>query len=290
MKQPIELRRSRDFGQSINDSFAFLKENYKPLFTSLFIICGFFLVLGTISTAFTYLKMSSLTAGNPDDFKSGNIPYLLSAFLSGLSLMLAQLCIHLVTICYISVYLQKNKVKPTIAEVWGYFRYYFWRVFGSTILIFLMFVVGFVLCVIPGIYLLPVFSLIVPIIVIENSSFRYAFNKSFRLIKEKWWQVFGVIFITSLIVSVASSFASIPITIVSAGGKFLSLKSFTIPLIIFFSALRNILMLAYTIPSIAVCLCYFSLAEEKDGMSLLERIENFGKGPDSTAILPIEEY
>ncbi|ASU36017.1 hypothetical protein [Mucilaginibacter xinganensis] len=290
MKQPIELRRSRDFGQSINDSFTFLKQNYKPLFSSLFLICGFFLVLGTITTAFTYLKMTSMYSSKPDDFQSTNIAYLLSAFLSALSLLLAQAGIHLVTVCYISVYLQKNKVQPTIAEVWGYFRFYFWRVLGSSILIILLFMVGFILCLIPGFYLMPVLSLIVPIIVIENTSFRYAFNQSFRLIKENWWQVFGVIFITSLIVGVAGSFASVPITIISAGGKFLSLKSFTIPLIIFFSALRNILMLAYTIPSIAVCLCYFSLAEEKDGMSLIERIENFGKSVDNNLNLPIEEY
>jgi hypothetical protein len=292
MKQPLELRRSRDFGQSINDSFTFLKENYKPLFSSLFIICGFLLVLGTISTAFTYMRMADLIdyRNNPEALQRTNATYLLGMVVSALSVFLAQAGIHLVTICYISVYLQKNNVKPTVAEVWGYFKYYFWRVLGSSLLISLLFVVGFILCFIPGIYLLPVLSLIIPIIVIENSSFSYAFNKSFRLIKENWWTVFGVIFITSLIAGIAGSFATIPITVIATAGKFMSLKSLTLPLIIIFSALRNILMLVYSIPSIAVSLCYFNLAEQKDGMSLLDRIENFGKSTDNGSNLPIEEY
>lgn len=290
MKQPIELRRVRDFGQVINDSFTFLKENFKPLFKSLFIICGFFLVLGTITTAFTFLKMSSMYSGRFQNIQGGQYDYLISFFISAVSLIAAQACIHLVTLCYISVYLQKGNVQPTFAEVWGYFKYYFFRVFGSSILIAIMFVVGFVLCIIPGIYVLPIFYLIIPIMVIENSSFSYAFNKAFRIIRENWWTTFGVIFVMGMIVGVANSFAQYPITIISVSSRLVSLKGITTPLIIFFSALRNILMLGYALPGIAICLCYFSLAEQKDGLGLLERIEKFGTGAADNSNLPTEEY
>ncbi len=290
MKQPIELRKVRDFGQLVNDSFTFLKENFKALFIPLLVICGFFIVLGTIGTAFTYLKKSDMYSANYDDYSNKNIQYLISLLISTLILIITQACIHLVTICYISVYLQKGNVQPVFAEVWGYFRYYFFRVLWASIVVTLLFLLGFVLCFIPGIYLMPILYLIIPIIVIENSSFSYAFNKSFRIIKENWWVVFGVIFIMSLIVSMSSSFASLPLTLITTGSKFISLKSFKLPVIIFFSILHSILMLAYCLPSIAICLCYFNLDEQKDGSGLLDRIEKFGKRDDDNPALPIEEY
>ena len=290
MKRPIELRRVRDFGQVINDSFTFLKENYKPLFTSLFVICGFFIVLGTVTTVFTNLKMSEMYSTNLENIQGGRLDYLVSAFISIIILVLSQSCIHLATLCYISVYVQKKNAKPTLPEVWGYFKYYFFRAFGSSILIWLIFMVGFLLCIIPGIYLLPILSLIIPIIVIENTSFGYAFNTSFRLIKENWWPTFGVIFVTSLIVGIMGSFAEYPLSFLSISSKFVSLRGFRLPLIIFFSVLRNILTLAYTLPYIATSLCYFNLAEQKDGLGLLGRIELFGKNTDDSLTLPTEEY
>jgi len=102
--------------------------------------------------------------------------------------------------------------------------------------------------------------------------------------------VFGVIFIMSLIIAVAGSIIGIPVTVITLGNKFLALKGFTLPLIIFFSVLRNLLLLAYVLPSIGVCLCYFSLSEEKEGTGLLDRIGKLGQTNNDQAGLPSEEY
>ena len=296
MNELIELRKTRDFGQIINDSFTFLKQNFKPLFGSLLIICGFFIVIGTVTSVFQYMGMMNLYKGafpfnaNSYEVPDYTITYFLSLIFNAFVMIMLQVCIHMVTLCYISVYLQKGNVKPTFEEVWGYFKYYFFRVLGSGIVITILIVVGLILCIIPGIYVANVFYLIIPIIIIENASFGYAFNKSFRLIKNNWWFVFGVIFLTSLIVGVASSIANIPITVITIGAKFFSNKSFTLPLLIIFSALRNIMMLAYTLSAVAVALCYFNLSEEKEGLGLLGRIENFGKTPEGDSSLPTEQY
>ncbi len=292
MKKPIELRSLRDFGQVINDSFTFFKDNFKPLFTILLIICGFFILIGTVSSIFTYLKMIGVYSGGYHIYNQPgySVSYIINVIVNLFIIMLTQAFIHLVTLCYISVYLQKNNTTPTLTEVWDYFKYYFLRMLGSGILILVSLSIGFVLCLLPGIYLMPIFYLIIPIIVVENSTFGYAYTKSFRLIKGNWWLVFGVIFIMSLIISMASSFVSIPITVITLGSKFLTLRSFTLPVIIIFSALRNVLMLAYALPTIAVTLCYFSLSEQKDGIGLLNRIDKFGKSDISDPSLPGEQY
>jgi len=292
MKQPIELRKLRDFGQTINDSFTFFKENFKPLVRILLAICGLFILIGTISTVFTYMNISSMFNFTPGDYESSSKPvsYIIGSIISAFILVLTQAFIHLATLCYISVYLQKNNTTPTLAEVWGYFRYYFFRVLGSGIAMFFVIAVGFVLCVIPGIYISIPMYLVIPIIVIENGSFGYAFNKSFKLIKNNWWTVFGVIFIMSLVVGVASSIAGIPLTLVSVGSKFIPMKALSLPIIIFFSIMRNLLILAYTLPAIAVCLCYFNLSEDKEGTGLLDRIEKLGQHNNQNDGLPSEEY
>jgi len=297
MNQPIELRKSRDFGQIIGDSFTFLRENLKPLFKSLLIICGLFILIGTVTSVAQYMSTIGLYNGvlsvNPNDtyqVSSITYSYVGAVMFNLLVMLLLQAFIHLATLSYLSVYLQKNNQQPTFEEVWGYFRFYFFRVLGSSILMFLLIVVGFCLCAIPGIYLSIVFYLVIPIIVMENTSFSYAFNKSFRLIKENWWFVFGVIFVISLIVGVANSVADIPLAIIPLTAKFLSQKSYTLPLVIFFSLLKNLLMLSYALPTISIAMCYFKLSEEKEGIGLIGRIENFGKTTDEGPNLPSEEY
>jgi len=294
MKQPIELRRVRDFGEIINDTFTFLKENFKPLFKALFIICGFFVLAGAATTALTQLKLVGMTTTkfNPDTYDSATTAYsyFTAAIVNALILVFAQLSIYLVTLCYIAVYLERKDRQPTFAEVWGFFKFYFWRALGSSILMVLLIAVGFLLCVIPGIYLMPPLYLLFPIIVMENTSFRYAFNKSFTLVKDNWWMVFGVIVVMSIIVSVLGAFINVPMSLILTTRSFVSLKSFNTPIVIFFSIMRNVLMLAYTLPAIALTMCYFSLSEQKDGTGILGRIDMFGKGTDNSNDLPAEQY
>lgn len=292
MKPPIELRKFRDFGQIINDSFTFLKENVKGLLVAVFVICGFFMILGTITSVFSTLNAGYAVSLTSDDYQlhSRAVTYIMSVILSLFVLMMSHFCIFLVTYCYISVYIQKNNNPPVLAEVWGYFKYYFWRALGGGLLIFILSCIGYLLCIIPGIYLMPIFSLTIPIIVIENASLHYSFNKSFRIIKNNWWMVFGVLFIMWIIVAVSGFFVNFGVGVIQGTSRMLTLKGVMLPVLIVFSALKHILMATYILPAIAVSLCYFSLSEEKDATGLLERIQKLGTTPNDDLILPTEEY
>src|ERR1700761_4315580 len=117
--QPVELRKLRDFGQVIGDTFEFLKQNFKQLMSALLVICGLFLLINVITSVFQTLKMTDIYQFGirpiqGDEFQTNTLSYITSVFLNALVLLLTQACIHLVTLCYISVYLQKNKEKPTL--------------------------------------------------------------------------------------------------------------------------------------------------------------------------------
>jgi hypothetical protein len=299
MKQPIELRRVRDFGEVINDSFVFLKENFKPLFGPMIVICGFFILVGTISYAFmqtSVLNDMSQTVdqpATPPTFGSqySNPTYLLGAIFYYLSFLIYIFLVFVITYSYMAIYIDKtNGEKPTMTEVWGYVKYYFFRTLGSSILMMLIITVGTVLCILPGIYLNVVLSLVLPIIIFENTSFSFAFNKCFRLIKDNWWLTFGIIIVVSIIIGFASSIVSIPVMLITVSKLFLKWDFVVFPLMLFFGLLANIFMMGYALLAISTALCYFSYSEQKDGTGLLDRINSLGKNDDDTTNLPAEQY
>ncbi|HJV29823.1 MAG TPA: hypothetical protein VJ645_04835, partial [Gaiellaceae bacterium] len=69
--------------------------------------------------------------------------------------------------------------------------------------------VGLVLLIVPGLFLLTIWSLIVPTIVLEGKSAGESFGRSRELARGHGWQVFGVIVITIGAVIVVSIIVSI---------------------------------------------------------------------------------
>jgi hypothetical protein len=76
---------------------------------------------------------------------------------------------------------------------------------GAGILAGLGIAVGFFLLVVPGLFLLTIWSVIAPVIVVEHSGAVDAFGRSRELVKGNGWQVFGVIVVVFLIVVAASA-------------------------------------------------------------------------------------
>lgn len=148
-----------------------------------------------------------------------------------------------------------------------------------------------VLFVIPAIYLFPVFSLMLPILVFEDVTIGYAFDRCFNLIKGKWAQVFGTIMVLTIIIVAAAIAIMIPVLSITGLISMLSNIPFAnairLPVLIFI----HLVQFVYLIPIIAIALSYFNLLEQKEGTSLMERIENFGSyhTPD-VSHLSSEEY
>jgi hypothetical protein len=63
-------------------------------------------------------------------------------------------------------------------------------------------VIGFVLIIIPGLILLTVWSLVAPVVVLENPGVFAALRRSRELVRGNGWQVFGVIVVLYLLVGV----------------------------------------------------------------------------------------
>lgn len=300
MSSKIELLKIRDFGEIITDTFTFIRENFKPLIKCFFIFCSFFLVGAAIFTALQQIKtvnnINNIRLGEPNPlFGSGRNPFAMFGIeylMIIIFYLLTYIAMHVTVISYICLYKEKGNIPPEPIEVWGYFKYFFLKVFGSGILLALMLCVGMLFCFVPFFYLYPIFSIIFPIMIIENTSFGYAFNKSFKLAHKNYWTTFGAIFIMVIIVYVASMVILLPIGALNISSMFMHFgkgTSMSVTIAAIGGVLEQVVRVIYILPIVTACLCYFSLAEETEGTGLMGRINQLGNtAPESN--LPEEEY
>jgi hypothetical protein len=120
-------------------------------------------------------------------------------------------------------------------------------IIGAGLLAGIAIVIGLILLIAPGLYLLTIWSLIIPVIVLERRTAMEAFGRSRELVRGNGWNVFGVIVLSILVL--------IAIAIVVA------LFTFWLPDGIqpfVQSVIQN--TLAYPFMALALTLMYFALA------------------------------
>ncbi len=298
MAAKIELLKIRDLGEVVTDTFIFVRQNFKEMIKCFFIFCGFFLLAGALFGAMQQVKMlGTLKAGAPPQlfdperiFANFGLEYFLQLFF----LMLGYIMIQVTTLSYMALYKEKGNMPPTTEEVWGYIKYFYFKLLGSGIVIGLLVIVATLLCILPGVYLYPIMALVFPIMVYENTSFGYAFNRSFKLIKENWWLTFGCIVIMSIIVSMASMIFLLPAMVINIINMVLHITkgeqvSFTLTIIT--TLVESLGHLFYMVPIVTISLCYFNLTETLDGTGLIGRLGQLGNAaPENNAPAEEEEY
>lgn len=284
MKENLVLSRSRDFGELINDTFVFSKQNWKPLFKSLIAICGFF-ILATIIAGVSMQSRILSSAGTEMLSDRFGIDMIANYFFA----LLSYTSIGLTTFCYISVYKDKGNQPASVEEVWTYFKYYFWRFLGAEIVLWAMVVAGFFLCAIPGIYLTPIVSVMLAMIVFENASLGYVFNRSFKLMKNEWWATFGAFVVIGIVIYAVLIALILPVSIASGASMYLTTRAPSLSFAIAMSVLQNMCYLFMALSYVVVALAYFSIVEKKEGLALIDQVEKIGN-EDASSDLPEEEY
>jgi len=300
-QQPnLELSKTREFSDLISDTFQFIRENFKPLITCFFVLCGFFMVANFVLLFMQELKILNTTTTivtDPNNFDVSSPSTAFSRifgwqyFLTLLFGMLTYSVMIITVTSYMAVYKKKGNQPATVEEVWGYLKYYLFKIFGSGILLALLLVIAFVCCLIPGIWLYPIVGLMFPIMIVENASLSYAFNQSFRIIKGNWWTTFGALFISAFIAGVALMVVAIPTSLLAFGSMYLhpNMAGVSKPFLALYLAFAEIGHVLYILPLVTLTLSYFSLNENKEGTGLMERINQMGNDTN-TPDLPAEQY
>ncbi len=94
---------------------------------------------------------------------------------------------------------------------------------GAAILAGIGIGIGFLLLIIPGLFLLTIWSVVGPAIVVERTGVLGAFGRSHELVKGDGWSVFGTIVVAFLIVVIASAIATAIGAAIGLGGLIVGL-------------------------------------------------------------------
>lgn len=287
MNSFIEFKQERDLGAIINDSFKFLRENWKSYGSFVLKIIGPIILVGAAVVMFAFLSYSALLGDGSDPdrilINLGSIASYLLAWMvaSGLIYTL----VAEVSLYYIKSYVDNQGV-VNFDEVKRNTFQNLWRFIGFGILAILMVIVGYFMCFLPAIYLGIVLTLGFPILVFEGRDVTDAISHCFNLIKGEWWNTFGVLLVVGLIVTVLGFVFNIPMWIYEMVSEGVAVdsdasESFSImndpvyalvTLISFFGK-----YIFYSVSFIASAFIYFDLNEQKYKTGMNERIDNLGR-------------
>jgi hypothetical protein len=95
-----------------------------------------------------------------------------------------------------------GRVDMSIGETVQAARPYLWSVVGASILAGIAITIGFILIIVPGLYLITIWAVIVPVIVIEGSGAMASFGRSRQLVRGHGWHVFGTLVLVYIILLV----------------------------------------------------------------------------------------
>ena len=193
----IEFKKERDLGAIINDTFKFIRENWKEYFLTVLKIVGPFLIVALGVMVFYLFTMSDLftnqaaISSNPFNFLGTLFSWI---FVIIFVYVLLYTLLSMASLYFIKSYIDNNG-KADFNEVKTNLISGIWRFIGLGMLISLVTILGMVFCYLPGFYLGTVLSLATSIMVFENKSVGDTFSHCFVLIKGQWWNTFGVLIV-----------------------------------------------------------------------------------------------
>lgn len=286
MVQKIELRKTRDFSAKINITFDFIRQNFKILAKAIIYISGpFILVEGLFMGIYQQktLALGQATPGIFGDFLSEVF------FWFGIALIFLVFA-YITSLIVVNEFVRLYEIKedPTtidVAEIWEGVKENFFKMFLGGIVVVFLTMIGFVLLIIPGIYISVTLSLMAPILIIEKRSIREALTRCFSLITEKWWSTFGLLIVTSLIVSFMGFVFQLPQTVFTFLIAFhKTTDSLAEPAlwervgIMVSSVIATIgSNMLQGIVFVALIFQFYNLVERREAQGLMNKLDSFGK-------------
>lgn len=276
----IDFNQQRDFGELLNATFAFFRQNVKIISKAmLFYVCPFLLLQGItrvyLDLSFAELAGVFLRQG----FGIVTTPYFFSLSLMFLSAILSSLMTSLAVYSIIHLYIEKGNDGFKLEEVWKRITVNFVRILIASVLTSFLVVAGVFMCGVPGVYLYVSTSFILMIMIYENKPFKESFKRSFALVHYHWWAVFLMLLVIFVILNVVSLVFTIPQAVINSFYNVNTLNPNSDSEIMKYVqiVLTMLSTLAYgflgSIMYIALSFQYFSFVERKESPQLMKKIE-----------------
>lgn len=309
MEEKINFRKTRDFGETFNVSVKFLRQNFKLFFQSLIFIAGPFVLISAISGAFyqsSALSMFSITRmGQSDILSQFGWTYLIFI----LTTIIANMVLLSTVFSFLINYMEKGPAGFTINDVGrkviknigNVFSVFFILLLLTIIILALIFAIIFliasslpVLGLIVGIALFFGLLIVIPplmwqfsaVYLVKMTEGRSVFNSLSRtsnVMRGNFWWTWIIMVCAVMAVGIISFVFALPQAVYQVILMFSHLKDasgeVSIPFLIVASVCTFCSTLLYSGLYVISAFHYYSLAEQKDGIGLMERIDEIGKTP-----------
>jgi len=272
----LNLRKERQFGDNLSVTFDFIRMNFKMLLKILLRISGPLMLLGSIVLFYAFFELYS----NMSTFNSKVSPF--DIYQSGFMILgiiiysIGSLIFSISINEYISWYADAEE-NETISpkEIFQRAISNFWNYFGTGLLVSLMIAITFMVLIIPGIYVGVSLSLVLIVISAEKKAGGKAINRSWQLIKGKWWITFGYLIVVFILATLIMYIIQIPLLTINV--IFAVTKETSTISVIINALAASITYLIYplvtVITYIGIAVYYFSVVEEKEQVGLKKEIQ-----------------
>jgi hypothetical protein len=312
----IEYHHTRDFSRKMNATFEFIRQNFKSLGKSILVIAGppvlvASLIIATFIDEFLGLtKAATMNSGDSEIFETYfmSVTFWLQIALMFLLFLLSSIMSIATINNYIILYEEKGTNKIEVMDVWNRVRETFWMYFGTTLVFFLLAIAAYIVLVIPVailatvspaliflgmmamfctvVYLIVSVSLTYIVRAYEKKGFFDAIGRSFKLVRDKWWSTFGLIFVLYIVMMTISYIFLIPWYVAmvttalhSTSTEILDQSTMTWSTIVLFTLYYLAQMVLGALPNIGIAFQYFNLVERKEAKGLLSKIDTLGQSP-----------
>ena len=279
----VEFKKTRDLGAIITDAFKFIRENWKGYFGTIIRIAGPAFVIFIIAIGMYMRSLGGMFADlDAPNFGFEIVGYVALAIIAGLAFFVLM---QMSSLYYIKSYIE-NGGTVNQNDIITNVKQNFWKFLGYGFLMMVMVMIGMMLCIAPGIYLAIVFGLGTSILVFEGKSVGDTISYCFTLIKDHWWETFGVVFVVGLLVGIIGQIFGVPAliyqfvqmgTMVGTEDPTAVFGLFSDPIYLALMVLSYVgQFLLSSITLITSVFIYFDLNEQKNLTGTIEKIDRLG--------------
>lgn len=283
----INFKKERDFGDLFNSTFNFIGQEFKRLGLVILYYVLPVMILSAIAMTVYSVKLQEIMHTITPDPKSD--PFLvlknmgsLAGYVS-IAMILSLISVVLLfcsVYCYIKLYVNRGRDGFTINDVWHEMMKYFFKSLVGSFVTGLVTLIGFGLCILPGIYLGIALCLVICIMVFEERPFSEAFGRSMKLVNPNWWLTFGVAIISIILIYILYFIVSIPSVVLGFKSLFTTMKSgqapemnFSVGFYVINSLTQLVSQVFMIIPIVLTALIYYCFVEKAEKISLIEKID-----------------
>lgn len=270
--------RQLSLGEILDVSIKICLSNWRTLLPAVLVVVVPVQIVITILTAdYTLSDSSSQTAQQSvDEFNQYLGSLVISGVLQGVAVLFATaVCLRAIARAYLGEPIDWRSsmsyaVHRAPALLW------------VALLAGLGIVLGMLFFIVPGVWLSVAWAFAMPVLLVEGLRGRSALGRSFKLVRRRWWQTFGVIAVGFILASIVSAL----VQAVFVAGIFAGKDSDA--LVLLFDALAGVVGLAVTTPFQAALLTvlYFDLRVRKEGFDLELLASEIGGGAPAAASEP----